>query len=77
MCLLARFQSLPLWSLARPRHCPALYTLLQVHLLTHVLPEGELLALSYDVLPKVDRARVQQAAVKKKTLTALDEEGFM
>jgi hypothetical protein len=48
-----------------------------VHLLTHVLPESELLQLSFAILPRVDRARVQQAQVKKKTLSALQEEGFM
>ncbi len=56
---------------------PALYTLLQVHLLTHVLPESELVQLSFAILPRVDRLKVQQALVKKKTLTALQEEGWM
>jgi hypothetical protein len=77
VCQLLRFQSLPVFSSSLQHHCPALYTLLQVHLLTHVLPESELLQLSFAILPRVDRARVQQAQVKKKTLSALQEEGFM
>ena len=59
------------------RHCPPLYTLLQVHLLTHVLPESELLQLSFDLVPRVDRRAVKKAQQQKKALTALSEEGFM
>jgi len=75
---LLRFQSLPVFRASSlSLHCPALYTLLQVHLLTHVLPESELLQLSFGIQPKVDRQRQQQVQIKKKTLSALQEEGFM
>ena len=60
-----------------PSHAPALYTLLQVHLLTHVLPESELLQMSYQLEPRVDRTKVRAVQTQKKTLTALQEEGFI